>query len=117
LKLLVGTTLPNTASSSESRNALTGIETHQNSSICTSRSALSESRNALTGIETFQLAVHGSCKWSESRNALTGIETHQLAGMNREQEGSESRNALTGIETHATMAPMDNGLGLNQEMP
>jgi len=78
---------------------------------------LSESRNALTGIETFQLAVHGSCKWSESRNALTGIETHQLAGMNREQEGSESRNALTGIETHATMAPMDNGLGLNQEMP
>ena len=41
----------------------------------------SESRNALTGIETYLiLVIYRKDKiWSESRNALTGIETDPAA--------------------------------------
>ena len=62
---------------------------------------MSESRNALTGIETgyivlFLLRSIGS----ESRNALTGIETYTSQCLTPIfQRKSESRNALTGIET------------------
>ena len=65
--------------SSESRNALTGIETNIEDVPDEYRADVSESRNALTGIETEggrYCYIRGG---SESRNALTGIETYQQA--------------------------------------
>jgi len=60
---------------SESRNALTGIETLPTPQQFSKLRCLSESRNALTGIETCFISQHGGYFGSESRNALTGIET------------------------------------------
>jgi len=81
----------------------------------------SESRNALTGIETirsrrFIPKLVGNT--SESRNALTGIETVGVCAQRvRGQCQSESRNALTGIETTFLKLPQLNTVCLNQEMP
>ena len=79
---------------------------------------MSESRNALTGIETVPAPWSRNCIQSESRNALTGIETQNYVEVMRGDDwGSESRNALTGIETNFIQATLSDGNGLNQEMP
>jgi len=97
--------------SSESRNALTGIET-PSFSAWNMPGYLSESRNALTGIETDYLAFPSMRRHneSESRNALTGIETIQRKFVYLHQAESESRNALTGIET--VSGGLDDRLGI-----